>query len=122
LARHQERRGGPLEHRAGEDREPGATGPDVLAHRSSRRAPLSWTLLLPLLQRSDVRQQPGQQRLVDAVGVDAVALPDRARRGPKIDLHLLADLTQLGLEVLPLTDPQVVEELPLAHPTEGTGG
>ena len=62
------------------------------------------------------REQPGQQRLVDAVGVRGVG------RLADVDLHLLADLAQLGLEVLPLPDPQVVEVLALAHPAERADG
>ena len=37
----------------------------------------------------------------------------------EIDLELPAHLAELGLEVLPLADAQVVEVLPLAHPPEG---
>ena len=39
-------------------------------------------------------------------------------RSSDVDPHLLAHLPELGLEVLPLADPQVVEELALAHPPE----
>ena len=53
---------------------------------------------------------------MDAVGVGGVGgLAD-------LDLHLLADLAELGLEVLPLAHAQVVEELPLAHPPERAAG
>ena len=107
LAGHQELRVLPVQPAAGEDREPRAAGAEVLA-----RARASVAALLPLLERADVGEQPGQQRLVDAVGVGGV------RGLADLDLHLLADLAQLGLEVLPLADPQVVEELPLAHPPE----
>ena len=60
------------------------------------------------------REQPGQQRLVDAVGVAASSAGLADLRGSSS----LRDLAQLGLEVLPLPDPQVVEVLALAHPPE----
>ena len=83
----------------GADAETGTARPDVLP--------------LDLVPGTDVRQQPGEQRLVDGVpvglgvagrggdvGVDA----DRAAGGP-----------QLGVQVLPLPDAQVVQVLVLAH-------
>ncbi len=49
---------------------------------------------------------------MDAVGVHPLG------RLADLDAHLLADLAQLGLEVLPLAHAQVVEVLALAHPPE----
>ena len=93
-------------------------------------------------------QQSRQQRLVDPVGVvrrtparrglvslagrapllvgRAPLLVGRAESRPRrllaqLDLELPAHLAELGLEVLPLADPEVVEVLPLAHPAEGAG-
>ena len=109
LGAHQEAGVAALEHAAGEHREPGVAGADVLP----QRAPLAGLGLLPLLQRADVAEQAGQQGLVDAVLVGGV------RRVPDVELHLLGDLAQLGLVVLPLADPHVVEVLALAHPPEG---
>ena len=108
LGTHQEGRVAALEHAAGEDGETGVAGADVLAHR----APLPRLGLVPLLERADVAEQTGQQCLVDAVLVGGVGgLTD-------LELHLLGHLAQLGLVVLPLADPHVVEELALAHPAE----
>ena len=89
--------------------------PGKIANRAPRaprysRGPA--LLAVALLEQPDVREQPGEQRLVDAVGVGHVGGP------ADLDLHLLADLAQLGLEVLPLAHPQAVEELALAHPPE----
>ena len=109
LAGHEERRVAALQDTAGEDREPGAAGAEVLA-RSPAAA--GGVRAVPLLQQPDVGQQPREQRLVDAVGVG------RVRGLPELDPHLAADLAQLALELLPLPHPQVVEELPLAHPAE----
>ena len=112
LAGHQELRlllGQPA---AGKDRELGAPGAEVLPHRPTPAAAPAGRLLLTLLEESDVAQQSGQQCLVDAVAVR------RVLRGADVDAHLLAHLAQLGLEVLPLADPEVVEELALAHPAE----
>ncbi len=108
---HQELRVLPLQPAAREDRELRAARAEVLAHRLPRTP---GRLLLPLLQRTDVGQQPAQQRLVDGVLVAGALC-----RPADLDLHLLAHLAQLRLEVLPLAHAQVVEELPLAHPPEG---
>ncbi len=108
LGAHQERRVAALEHAAGEDGEAGVAGADVLAHRPS----LPRLRLVPLLERTDVAEQARQQCLVDAVLVGSVGgVAD-------LELHLLGHLAQLGLVVLPLADPHVVEELALAHPPE----
>ena len=82
------------------------------------RAARAGILPLLLVADADVREEPGEQRLVDRVGVDlAVADVD----GPAADVEagLLGGLLDLGVEVLPLADAQVVEELGLAHPAEG---
>ena len=112
LGAHQEVGVAPLQHAAGEDREAGVAGTEVLAHR----APLPRLALLALLERADVAEQAGEQRLVDAVLVGGV------RRVPDLELHLLGHLAQLGLVVLPLADAHVVEVLALAHPAERAGG
>ena len=88
--------------RAGEDREPRAAGAEVVAAVAVAQA--------------DVREQAGEQRLVDPVLVRPLALGGGVSR-PEPDL--LGHLTQLRLEVLPLPDAQVVEVLLPAHPPEG---
>jgi hypothetical protein len=69
-------------------------------------------LLSLLVPETDVREETGQQRLVHPVAVRLVGEwahlePDAAR-----------DLAQLGVQVLPLAHPQVVEVLGLAHAPE----
>ena len=123
LTGHDERRRPPFQPRAREDREPRAAGAEVLpragplalAPPPSTSAGRACRDLL-LLQHPDVGEQAGEQRLVDAVGVRSVG------GHPQLDLHLLAHLAQLGLEVLPLTDAQVVEVLALAHAPERARG
>ena len=118
LAGHHVGRVLPRQRTAGEDREPGAAGALVLAHRPTALALLGARRgLLALLQQPDLAEQPRQQGLVDAVGV--VRRPARRAGSAQVEAHLLADLAQLGLEVLPLAHPQVVEVLALAHPPEG---
>ena len=81
----------PGQRRPGEDGEPGAARAQVLAGVA--------------LLEADVAEQPGQQGGVDAVGV-GVGL------GPvELDAEVAGDGAELAVEVLPLADPQVVEEL-----------
>ena len=72
LTGHDVRRVLPAESAAGEDREPGAPRAEVLP-RAARLLPLVGGRAgrgpLTLLEDADVGQQPGQERLVDAVGV-----------------------------------------------------
>ena len=117
LAGHDERRGPPLQPRPREDREPRTAGAEVLPRAGPLAlAPRPRRRLVLLLQHPDVGEQAREQRLVDAVGVRCVG------GHPQPDLHLLAHLPQLGLEVLPLADAQVVEVLALAHAPERAGG
>ena len=78
-------------------------------HPASPEEVASFLVALP-----DVRQQAGEHRLVHGV------LAGRALR-PSPPL-LLTCFTQLGVQVLPLTHPQVVQVLPAAHPPESTAG
>ena len=91
LGRHHEVRRLLEQPGTGEDLEPGAAGAEVVA-------PVR-------VAQADVREQPREQRLVDAVLVRP--LGGRAR----LDAHLAGDLPQLGLELLPLAHPQVVQVL-----------
>jgi hypothetical protein len=88
----------------GRDPEPCAPRPQVLA--------------LDLVAGADVRQEAGQQRPVDGVEI-RIAVTGAAGH---VESHPLAGLSELLLQVLPFSDPQVVEEFGLAHPTKGTGG
>ncbi len=58
---------------------------------------------------------------MDAVGVDLGTLDRRVRRPRDRDLEVPDDTTQLRVQVLPLPDPQEVEELALAQAPEGAG-
>ena len=82
----------------GEDREAGVARAEVVA-------PVG-------VAQPDVREQPGQQRLVDRVGVRGVGGVSH------VELELLGHLTQLRLELLPLADAEIVEVLRLAHAPE----
>ena len=105
LGRHHQRRLLPEQPRPREDREPGVAGAEVVA--------------LVGVAQADVGQQPGQQRLVDAVLVDASPSSGRCPGGrARRDPSCFAVLAQLGLQVLPLPDAQVVEVLGPAHPAE----
>ena len=113
LAGHQELRVLPVQSAAREDREARPAGAEVLA----------WP---PWIEPSPCDRAPRAGRCATAA---RPAAPGgcRRRRGsvggrPDLDLHLLADLAQLRLEVLPLADPEPVEELPLAHPPERRRG
>ncbi len=77
--------------------------------------------ILPLLlvADADVREQAGEQRLVDRVGVDLALADVRTLPAADVEPGLLGGLPDLAVEVLPLADAQVVEELRLAHPAEG---
>ena len=77
------------------------------------RTPRAEVVALGLVAHADLAQQPGQQRLVDRVDI-TLALRARAGR----ESRTLAGLSQLSDEILPLADPQVVQELALAHPPE----
>ena len=121
LTGHDVRRVLPPQPAPGEDREPRAAGAEVLPG-AARATPsvAARGAALALLQQADVGEQPGQQCLVDAICVGDVATPGgRAARGAQVDLQLTGHLAELGLEVLPLADPEVVEVLALAHPPEG---
>ncbi len=66
-----------------------------------------------------MREEPGEQGAVDAVGVRrAGRLRASGRRHCKP--QRLREPHELAVEVLPLAHPQVVQELGLAHPAEGT--
>ena len=65
------------------------------------------------LTQTDVRQQSGKQRLVDALGVVGAA---RHRH-----VEVAQDPAQLRHQVLPLADAQVVQELLAAHAPEPAG-
>nr|BFE71022.1 hypothetical protein GCM10020092_043230 [Actinoplanes digitatis] len=86
--------------RAREDRELGAAGAEIFA-------------LVRVLQ-ADVREQAGEQgRVHGLTPAELVTLGEREPEGT-------GDLPQLRVDVLPLADPQVVEELGTAQPS-GTG-
>jgi hypothetical protein len=115
LGGHHEVRLPPGQARAREDREPGTARTQVLGQRPPAAAPSTGGRApsrLRLLLQADVREQAGQQGLVDPVVVRFVRV--LARREP----DLPRDLPQLRLELLPLADPQVVQVLLAAHPAE----
>ncbi|OIQ76828.1 hypothetical protein GALL_414860 [mine drainage metagenome] len=185
LARHHPGRGLLGETRPGEDREPCAPRAQVLVARLTpggargvlRRSAARADAHLGDLLHAELGEQPGQQRLVDPVGVPretAVRLgvgepgllvsspragsgvraacrrgssgllggegrcpwrrpTDRARRRPgrhgragrrrsHRDAERLRHLAQLRDDVLPLAQPQVVEELGLAQAAERAAG
>ena len=81
----------------GLDREAGAAGPEVVP--------------LGLVAHAHVREQPRQQRLVDP---STSGRGVRPRRAPgRVEPLLPRRLPDLGVQVLPLADAQVVEELAL---------
>ena len=117
LAGHQELRRLLGQPAAGEDREPARRGrrgtPASAVARPVRRSSLS-TSRAP-------RAAPMWLSSPDSSAwwIPSASAASAMSAGPAdLDAHLLADLTELGLEVLPLADPQVVEELALAHPPE----
>ena len=81
-------------------------------------APRAEVLALHLVTGPDVRQQAGQERAVHRVQV-GLALAG-APRG--VQPRALGRLSELLVQVLPLADPQVVQELRLAHPAESAAG
>ena len=89
-----------VQHRAGLDDEAGVAGAEVGA-------------VLPL-PHAHVREQAGQQRPVDLVVLGRVLIDLQAQRPGR--------LAQLGAQVLPLPDAQVVQELGLAPTPEGAAG
>ena len=109
LRRHDPARRLLRQRRAGRDGEPGVVGAEELdeaAATGPRVLPVSRRGLLR--SHPDLRQEPGQQRQVDGIGVDVVP-----RAGP--DAEVAGDLAHLAVDVLPLADPKVVEELASAH-------
>ena len=145
LAGHQVRRVLPAQGTAREDREPGAAGAEVLPRATRPPAGRACRDPLALLEHADVAQTvptaaPGGSRRRRTAHPRSARLPAGrallAGRAPfssavdveqstpalaQVDLELPAHLAELGLEVLPLADPEVVEVLPLAHPAEGAG-
>ena len=105
LLRHDELRLLAEEGRARTDAEAGAAGAEVLASL--------------FVAHADVGEQSGEERLVDGIGVH-LALPGPHAPTGHVQTDLFRGLLQLCVEVLPLPDPQIVEELRLAHPPEGT--
>ena len=97
------------QHRTGRQHEPRVAGALILRWIRSSCARLPVALAQP-----DVRQQPGQQSGVHA----------RRRSGFSglPDAEVAGDAAQLARQVLPLPDPQVVQELLTAHPAERTAG
>ena len=89
-----------VERRAGRDGEAGAPGAEVV--------------LAGGVATADVRQQPGEQGLRDQGGV--------SRRLIGRQVQLAHRTAQLAVQVLPLADPQVVEELALAQPAKSAAG
>ncbi len=102
----------------GRDREPRSAGALVLAAGATPAgvAPASGRAhrLVALDADAHVRQQTGEQRAVHRVGLCGRAVA----RHPEV----LGDLPQLRVQVLPLADPQVVQELAAAHPAERVAG
>jgi hypothetical protein len=106
------------EHRSRGDHETGLSRADELASTAPRPlvrpgAPAGapgGTSLVGGVLHTDVREQPAQQRQVDDVGLG----PDRVGR----DAELLGRPSQLLVDVLPLADAVVVEELVATHPAE----
>ncbi len=82
------------------------------------RTPRAEVLALDVIAGPDMRQQTGEERSVHGVQVRAAVL---AAAGG-IEPRLLRGLPELLVQVLPLADPQVVEELGLAHPAERAAG
>ena len=85
--------------------------------REDRKACAARAPVLPaaLVPHAHVAQQPGEQGLVHGVLVRGHV--DLARAAG-VDAHLPRDLAQLGVEVLPLPDPQEVQVLPPAQLAE----
>ena len=81
----------PLDPAARPEREPRAARAEIVAPGGVAQA--------------EVREQPGQDRLVDRLGL--------GRRVGDLDADLLGRLADLADQVLPLADPQVVQELAL---------
>jgi hypothetical protein len=71
-----------------------------------------------LVPEPDVAEQAGEDALVDRVDIRLAVVAAAGRVHP----GAAARGAQLGDEVLPLPDAQVVEVLGLAHPPEGAGG
>ena len=84
------------EHRAGGDHEAGLAGADEVTALA--------------VAHTDVREQPGEERLVDEIGMRLVV------RGP--DAEFAGHPAQLAEQIHPLPHAQVVEELVAAHPPE----
>ena len=97
------------QRRAGRDHEPGVAGAEVLPARPAGLAvrPFAGSGL-----QADVRQQPGQQRGGDAllVGLGGGLAERHAQPA--------GGAAQLAVQVLPLADAQVVQELPLHRAAE----
>ncbi len=92
----------PEEGRARADAEAGTAGPEVLAPH--------------LVTDPDVREQAGEQGAVDGVPVGVGVL--RGGRHVGVDPGLAGGPAELGVQVLPLADAQVVQVLVLAHAAE----
>ena len=73
-------------------------------------------LLALALAHADLRQQAGQQRLVDGIGGGLVAL------GRPVPTQIGDDLVELADQVLPFAHAHVVQELALAHLAELVAG
>ena len=82
------------------------------------RVPRAQELPTVRFAEPDLGQQSGEHRLVDQVGRGCRLTAQRVQLPPQVP----ADLSQLALQVLPLADPHVVQELPLALAAEGAGG
>ena len=124
LGRDHERRGECGLARAGTDREPGAAGAEVLPSSpggsgvspeiTGATSAATGGRLVTHLGQTDMGQQTGQGRGVDL----------RRPRGSVVALQadLLADLLELGVQVLPLPHPEQMQELLPAAPPEGVAG